>query len=243
MSFDVASAYLTAMSDHYYPTTCLQALILVSIGDVAAQALEARGDESSRDLAVDPPEIDWQRTLRTGVLGVAISGLGDAMWLRYLEEPELFGPVLRAVDLFNVEHSFGLDADSLLVVVKTALDAFVWAPIANGLYLVLTPLSEGMDLASAFESLGDNFLPVMQSELSVIFPYNLLAFALIPPVVRPLATGMVSMFFSTYLSLVTHLKPKGQLVMEPAEETEARLTMAAATAEDAGTVVRRESHR
>eukprot|EP00966_Prymnesium_polylepis_P249994 5778999-Prymnesium_polylepis.1 len=138
------------------------------------------------------------------MLGVVIGGLGDAMWLRYLEEPGLFEPILRAFDLFGAGHGVALDADSLLVVIKTALDAFVWAPIANSLYLVLTPLSEGMDLTSVIDTLGENFLPVMQSEWSVFLPYNLLAFAFLPPFIRPFTTGFVSMLFSTYLSWITH---------------------------------------
>ena len=223
------------MNDHYYLTTCLQALALVSIGDVLAQALESTGTNDS-EVPVSL-SVDWQRTLRTGMLGIAIGGIGDAMWLRYLEEPGLFEPVLRAFSTFNVEHRIGIDADSLLVVVKATLDAFVWAPIANTLYLVLTPLSEGMDLTSVSQSLGDNFLPVMQSELSIFFPYNLLAFALIPPVIRPFTTGLVSMFFSTYLSWITHVDPKAHLAMGSAEGSEHRLATAAAMAKDASAVV------
>lgn len=202
MSFDFAAAYQNALSTHYYETTCLQAGVLGSIGDVLAQALERpNATETKKGYS-----LDWQRTLRTGMLGVIIGGLGDAMWLRYLEEPGLFEPVISAFD----GHGVTLDADSLLVVIKTILDAFVWAPIANSLYLVLTPLSEGTDLAGVLHSLDDNFLPVMQSEWSVFFPYNLVAFAFLPPFIRPFTTGLVSMFFSTYLSWITHLEPKVQ---------------------------------
>jgi len=223
MTFDFASSYLTALQDHYYPTTCLQALVLVSIGDVLAQYIEPSRAESTSC------SLDWRRTLRTGMLGIVIGGLGDAMWLRYLEEPGLCDPILRAVDSYSVVHDFTLDADSLVVVLKALLDAFVWAPIANTLYLVLTPLSEGVDLASVSESLSENFLPVMQSELSVCLPYNLLAFAFVPPFMRPFATGLFSMFFSTYLSWITHLEPKPQLAEATAAGTNEELAMAAMT--------------
>jgi len=199
MSFDVASSYLNALSDHYYLTTCLQAGVLGSIGDVLAQALDKDGPAYS---------FDWQRNLRTATLGVGIGGLGDAMWLRYIDEPGLFAPILHAFDLFGAGHGVALDDDSLLVVIKTTLDAFVWAPIANSLYLVLTPLSEGVDPMSVLDSLEENFLPVMQSEWSVFLPYNLVAFAFLPSFIRPFTTGFVSMLFSTYLSWITHLEPK-----------------------------------
>lgn len=158
MTFDLASSYSAALSEHYYPTTCLQALALVSIGDVLAQALEQSQTNATNLL------LDWGRTLRTGMLGIVIGGLGDAMWLRYLEEPGLFNPILYAFNRMSADGGH-VDAD-----LKASLDAFIWAPVANALYLVLTPLSEGMRLGSVYESLSNNFLPVMQSELSVALP-------------------------------------------------------------------------
>jgi Mpv17 / PMP22 family len=232
MSFDLATTYITALHNHYYPTTCLQALGLVSLGDVMAQCLET----SSGDGNGAPISLDWRRTLRMGTLGVIIGGLGTATWLRYLEDQLpvieshaaasfvdlplwLYEPVLRAFELSGPEHSVGLDtvADSLLVVVKATLDVCVWAPIANTLYLALTPLSEGRGLASAAESISDNFIPVMKSELKTFFPYNLVAFALIPPLVRPFTTGVLSMAFSTYISWVTHLEPKLAIALATAD--------------------------
>jgi hypothetical protein len=226
MSFDLVSAYITALNDHYYPTTCLQALALVSLGDVLAQGLEQQQASSGDDTGT-PFSLDWQRTLRMGALGTVIGGLGTATWLRYLEDSLpvieahsaasftdlplwLYEPILRAFELSGPEHSIGLDsvANSMLIVIKATLDACVWAPIANTLYLALTPLTEGKDLATAAESLSENFLPVMRSELKTFFPYNLVAFALIPPLVRPFTTGVLSMAFSTYISWVTHLEPK-----------------------------------
>jgi protein Mpv17 len=216
MSFDFASAYLNALNDHYLPTTCLQAGVLGSIGDVLAQALDKNDTIYS---------LDWQRSLRTGMLGGIIGGVGDAMWLRYLEEPGLFDPIIRAFDLFGAGHGVALDTDSLLVVIKTTLDAFVWAPIANSLYLVLTPLSEGMDLTSVIDSLDENFVPVMQSEWSVFLPYNLLAFTFFPPFIRPFTTGFVSMLFSTYLSWITHLEPKALVPLGTVGGKEGALAM------------------
>ena len=245
MSFDLVSAYITALNDHYYPTTCLQALALVSLGDVLAQGLEQQQASSGDDTGT-PFSLDWQRTLRMGALGTVIGGLGTATWLRYLEDSLpvieahsaasftdlplwLYEPILRAFELSGPEHSIGLDsvADSMLIVIKATLDACVWAPIANTLYLALTPLTEGKDLATAAESLSDNFLPVMRSELKTFFPYNLVAFALIPPLVRPFTTGVLSMAFSTYISWVTHLEPKPVLSLAGGKRAEAQLAMAA----------------
>ena len=196
-------------------------------------------------------------------LGLIIGGLGTATWLRYLEDQLpvieshaaasfvdlplwLYEPVLRAFELSGPEHSVGLDtvADSLLVVVKATLDVCVWAPIANTLYLALTPLSEGRGFASAAESIRDNFIPVMKSELRTFFPYNLVAFALIPPLVRPFTTGVLSMAFSTYISWVTHLEPKLAIALATADARgERRTERHPEMARDAMLMERRTDHR
>jgi hypothetical protein len=69
MSFDLAATYLTALNEHYYQTTVLQALTLVSLGDVLAQALEKNNDDAQIKMS-----FDWQRTARMGALGAVIGG-------------------------------------------------------------------------------------------------------------------------------------------------------------------------
>ena len=54
------------------------------------------------------------------------------------------------------------------------------------------------------EKVAAKFVPVMQTELCTFFPYNLVSFSLIPPLLRPFTTGFVSMCFSVYISYVTH---------------------------------------
>lgn len=225
MSFDLGSSYISALHDHYYLTTCVQALTLVSAGDVFAQLIERK-----TSAADDVTPFDWSRTLRMGALGTVIGGLGTATWLEFLETSLpvieahsalsfqdlplwLYEPVLRSFETFGPEHGIGLDtvSDSLITLVKATLDACVWAPIANTLYLVLTPLSEGASLESVAETLEQSFLPVMKSEVSTFFPYNLVAFSLIPPLVRPFTTGLLSMCFSIYISWVTHQQPSPSL--------------------------------
>ena len=44
----------------------------------------------------------------------------------------------------------------------------------------------------------------MKTELMTFFPYNLVSFSVIPPLLRPFTTGFVSMCFSVYISYVTH---------------------------------------
>jgi hypothetical protein len=54
-------------------------------------------------------------------------------------------------------------------------------------------------------------LNLVIQELSTFFPYNLIAFSLIPPLLRPFTTGLLSMCFSIYISWVTHQQPSHAL--------------------------------
>ena len=113
------------------------------------------------------------------------------------------------LQLYAPDHGFGLDsvADDLLVLVKAVLDSCVWAPIENTLFLALTPLIEGASFDEVSELVNENFFPVMKTELGAFFPYNLVAFSLVPPLLRPFSTGLASMCFSVYISLTTHTEP------------------------------------
>ena len=244
MSLDLGASYLAALHEHYYLTTAAQAFTLVSMGDLIAQFIERQDDDST---AQAQPPLDLSRTLRMGMLGMAIGGFGTATWLRLLEgalpavEAQsavtfadmplwLYEPVLRALETYGPEHGIGLDSitDDLLVLIKATLDACVWAPVANTLYLVLTPLTEGASLEEVRSQVSENFLPVMKTELSTFFPYNLVAFSLIPPLVRPFSTGLLSMCFSIYISLTTHSEPSAPLVVATAGGGAPALFVAAA---------------
>jgi len=100
LSFDLGASYIAALHEHYYVTASLQAFPLVSLGDLVAQMIERNGADG-----VEKPPLDLQRTLRMGMLGTLVGGLGTATWLRWLEghiscvgdlPVWLYEPVLRA---------------------------------------------------------------------------------------------------------------------------------------------------
>lgn len=205
-------AYQRSLQEHYAITTAVQAFVLVGTGDLIAQIIELSSEEeaSSEDSPVSgdaaaglaaaqealllPADghrsvgggIDPMRTLRMGTLGLIIGGIGTSHWLQYLES-RIPG-----------------HASSAVVLGKATLDACFWAPIANGAYLVLTPLLEGKDGATVKEKVLDEFEDVMKTELLTFFPYNLVSFSVVPPLLRPFTTGFVSMCFGVYISWVTH---------------------------------------
>ena len=56
-----------------------------------------------------------------------------------------------------------------------------------------TPLLEGESVETVCGILKERFVPVMKTELATFFPYNLVSFSLVPPLVRPFTTGFISM--------------------------------------------------
>lgn len=177
---------------------------------------------------VEAPETtkgyDPSRTVRMGLLGMLIGGFGTARWLQLLEQvlpadaaagypgysafgnlpTWMYAPLLRLFgDMGFLDLNTVASAD--LVLIKAGLDACFWAPIANTAYLVFTPLLEGENVANVRGIVKERFVPVMQTELATFFPYNLLSFSLVPPLVRPFSTGFISMCFAVYISWITHL--------------------------------------
>lgn len=204
----LAHAYQTSLREHYDATTAVQAFVLVAMGDLIAQGIEAstaageaqaeaaaRAEAEARGEApVGQPlpadgqhsGLDLVRTLRMGSLGLLIGGIGTSHWLQFLES-KLPG-----------------HASPTIVLEKATLDACMWAPVANGAYLVLTPILEGDDAATIKRKVEEEFMDVMKTELLTFFPYNLVSFSVVPPLLRPFTTGFVSMCFGVYISWVTH---------------------------------------
>jgi len=181
VAFDLSylsDQYYTALDTQYYSTTAIQAFVLVGMGDAISQGIETKGFLKN--------EYDLRRTLRMAGLGLAIAGFGTSTWLK------------------NLEAALPGHATAGRVLEKASLDACVWAPIANTLYLVFTPLLEGKSPDEVRQLCESRFVPVMQTELSTFFPYNLISFSMIHPLYRPFTTGFVSMCFAVYISWITH---------------------------------------
>jgi protein Mpv17 len=188
-----SDGYSWELAHNYLSTTAIQATLLVGTGDILAQAIETDG--FSRKGGAEA--YDAARTARMAMLGLIIAGFGTATWLRFLES-QLPG-----------------HATWQRVVEKSTIDACIWAPIANTLYLVLVPLLEGKSPDEVGELLKEKIVPVMKTELCTFFPYNLISFSLIPPLVRPFTTGFVSMCFAVYMSWITHQQEGSEAAAAP----------------------------
>ena len=106
-----------------------------------------------------------------------------------------------------LEEVVGPATDLHSVVQKAAMDFTMWAPIANGFYVVAVPVMEGevpLTADSAASLLRERFGPAMAAEFAMFVPYDLLAFSTIPALMRPLTACCVSLCYAVFMSWWSH---------------------------------------
>ena len=174
----IGDLYRRAASSKRIETAALQAGLLGGGSDAISQSLHALPLDSSHVAAMS-------------VLSAVLSGAFNCLWLERLESA-IPGPSPRAV------------------LSKTVADYTIAGTLANSAYLVavpaLTALFAGASAADALTMDGwtvDGFRAVMLIELCTFAPYNLFAFRLVPPRMRPLSAAAVSASCTVALSGVT----------------------------------------
>lgn len=155
----------------------------------AAQScvLGATADAASQNMLWH--HVDYSHVGAMALLAACLSGGLNAVWLRHLEQ-RVPGQSSRAV------------------LTKTAADYCIAGVIANSMYLIGIPL---LTAAFAGDGIGalldgwtpENFRAVMLLEACTFAPYNLCAFRLVPPDMRPLAAAAVSATCTVVLSGIT----------------------------------------
>ena len=167
---------LAESPDSYAALAGVQAGVLACGSDVAAQRMHS--------LPLNLPHV-----FAMGTLGCLLSGAFNAVWLRQLEA-----------------RFPGSGSDAIAA--KTSTD-YACATLINSAYLLAVPL-----LAAAFAGGGgevglldgwttEGFRDVMLLELVTFTPYNLCAFKLVPPNLRPLTSAGLSAASTVVISGVT----------------------------------------
>lgn len=173
--------YTQASRENYILVACTQSALLRASSDAAAQLMRGVAIES----------LDIQHVAAMGTVGLLVSGLVGASWLKMLE------------------GHLGSGTEPKDVVAKTAADYMLYAPFANSAYLFFVPalaalygsaplLCDGSvctadvlatAAATATAAWQHGFVAAMQLELSIFTPYNLLSFKLVPATFRPQCTA------------------------------------------------------
>ncbi|KAI0033872.1 hypothetical protein K488DRAFT_77606 [Vararia minispora EC-137] len=153
--------------------SCLTSAVLFGAGDVAAQqAVERRGTD--HDLA---------RTARLAFYGGAVFGPPVATWFGVLGRLQFTSPAKA-------------------VVYRTFLDQTLAAPVMVGVFFSVMPLLEGRGPAESQRRLSANYANTLIANWGVFVPAQLVNFSVVPPQLRFVFIGVVSLFWNTYLSAV-----------------------------------------
>lgn len=133
--------------------------------------------------------VDVSHVGAMALLAACLSGGLNAVWLRQLEK-----------------RCPGKDTRAVLT--KTLADYCIAGVIANSLYLIFVPLLTAAFAGDSTGALLDGWTPegfraVMMLEACTFAPYNLCAFKLVPPHMRPLAAAAVSATCTIVLSAIT----------------------------------------
>jgi len=155
----------TAMGARYLARAAMFSCLLRGGSDLAANMM-MRGDA------------DFSHVAAMGTVGLVFSGFVGASWLA------------------SLERRLGSGTDHKDIVTKAAADYILYAPVANSVYLFLVPLLSAVFAHHAQVDLGalalhsantwkEGFGSAMQLEAELFVPYNLLAFRLVPPALRP----------------------------------------------------------
>ncbi|EIM91828.1 uncharacterized protein STEHIDRAFT_70249 [Stereum hirsutum FP-91666 SS1] len=167
-------AYNRALIQRPFLTQCLSSAVLFGAGDVLAQeAVEKRGWE----------RYDPIRTLRLSLYGGAFFGPPVTKWFQFLGRLQFASPTKA-------------------VVYRTFLDQSLMAPLAVGWFFTSMTFLEGKGVAEVQDRLSKSYVPTVFRNWCVFIPTQILNFSIMPPQLRFVFVGVVSLFWNTYLSAV-----------------------------------------
>ena len=170
--------YDAASTESYVLTAGLQAAALSSLADGVSQSVHGLS-------------VDFAHVAAMATIAFSLSGSLNAVWLRFLEE-QISGTSIAAISS------------------KTFCDWLCCATFFNSAYLalvpVLTALYSGIPLEEASPLMGwslGGFQAAMALEAITFSPYNLFAFRVVPPRLRPLTSAMLSATCTIVISGLT----------------------------------------
>ena len=168
----------------------LQAGLLGSASDMMSHSMHG--------IPIDPAHV-----AAMAVLGCLLSGMANAMWMRFLEE-HIPGPCARAVSLKTLADycCCATTFNSCFLVgvpYLTAVFAAVTSP--DGLFSVSSVLPSTNSILQNWTP--EDFHSLMRLEACTFVPYNLLAFRLVPLSLRPLGAASISAICTIVLSGIT----------------------------------------
>jgi len=88
------------------------------------------------------------------------------------------------------------------VVYRVYLDQAIFSPVAVACFFGSMSVLEGKGLSGAAERINHAYVPTLLRGWAVYIPTQVINFAVVPPHLRFVFVGVVSLFWNTYLSAV-----------------------------------------
>ncbi|KAI0056889.1 hypothetical protein BV25DRAFT_1831774 [Artomyces pyxidatus] len=152
---------------------CGTSMLIFGAGDVLAQqAVERRGKKH-----------DIARTARLAFYGGALFAPPITKWLQFLGRLQFSSPTKA-------------------IIYRTWLDQSLAAPLVVGWFFTSMTFLEGHGLSEATERMKASYAPTLMRGWLVFGPAQAINFWLVPPQLRFVFLGVVSLFWNTYLSAV-----------------------------------------
>ncbi|KAF8892308.1 hypothetical protein CPB84DRAFT_1826122 [Gymnopilus junonius] len=151
-------------------TQCITATVLFGAGDVVAQ----QGVEGKGK------EHDWARTARLTFYGGALFGPAMTKWYQLLNRIKFPSPTKA-------------------LVYRVWLDQAFLTPVAIAFFYSSMSVLEGKT-QDAFHRVKSAYVSTLIRNWGVFIPTQLINFSLVPPHLRFVVVGVVSLFWNTYLS-------------------------------------------
>jgi len=88
------------------------------------------------------------------------------------------------------------------VIYRVYLDQAVFSPVAVGFFFGSMSVLEGKGFGGAADRISHAYVPTLLRNWALFIPTQAINFSIVPPHLRFLFVGVVSLFWNTYLSAV-----------------------------------------
>jgi hypothetical protein len=166
-------------------------LVLFGASDVFAQQLETAQEETRKHKNENPmslvrvptmDELDLRRLLCAGALGAFFAGSVYPFAYRQLDS------IWKGNDLLSICK-------------KSIAEIFTVGIFANSVSMACRGVLKGNDPNQVMSHVANEMPSVTLNDIRVWFPYNMVAFGIIPASVRPATTSLMEACWQTYISL------------------------------------------
>lgn len=146
---------------------------MFGLGDVIAQQLVERKGKDH----------DFTRTVRLGFYGGAMFAPVMTKWYQLLNRLQFKTPT-RAL------------------IYRVYLDQAIFSPVAVAAFFGSMSLLEGNGVGEAANRISHAYVPTLLRNWAVYIPAQVINFSIVPPHLRFVFVGVVSLFWNTYLSSI-----------------------------------------